>query len=149
MKILWSEIWKRRFQLMQILGLLGMHFDAEVVFVTSHSLLFRLAVAILYICICNFKKNGEKFRQNELMCRCAFDHKSISIEWIKEQDPGLSTHCVIHTKVISLFCWQVKYRVLFLRNYFQSYRLFPHDFKVKIITYAGLQSYNHPENHAE
>ena len=32
---------------MQILGLLGMYFDAAVVFVTSHSLLFRLALAIL------------------------------------------------------------------------------------------------------
>ena len=33
---------------MQILGLLGMYFDAMVVFVTSRSLLFRLAVAILW-----------------------------------------------------------------------------------------------------
>ena len=37
------------FQLMQILDLLGMYFDAAVVFVTSHSLLFRLAMAILCI----------------------------------------------------------------------------------------------------
>ena len=32
---------------MQILRFLGMYFDAVVVFVTSHSLLFRLALAIL------------------------------------------------------------------------------------------------------
>ena len=32
---------------MQILGLLGMYFDAVAVFVTSHSHLFRLALAIL------------------------------------------------------------------------------------------------------
>ena len=32
---------------MQILVLLGMYFDAEVVFVTSQTLLFRLALAIL------------------------------------------------------------------------------------------------------
>ena len=32
---------------MQILGLLGMYFDAAVVFVTNSSLLFRLAMAIL------------------------------------------------------------------------------------------------------
>ena len=32
---------------MLILGLLGMYFDAAVVFVTKSSLLFRLAVAIL------------------------------------------------------------------------------------------------------
>ena len=33
---------------MLILGLLGMYFDAAVVFVTKSSLLFRLAVAILW-----------------------------------------------------------------------------------------------------
>ena len=33
---------------MQILGLLGIYFDALVVFVTSHSLLFRLTLAILW-----------------------------------------------------------------------------------------------------
>ena len=33
--------------MMHILGLLGMYFDAAVVFVTSHSVLFRLALAIL------------------------------------------------------------------------------------------------------
>ena len=38
---------------MLILGLLGMYFDAAVVFVTKSSLLFRLAVAIL----CLFKFN--------------------------------------------------------------------------------------------
>ena len=32
---------------MQILGLLGMYFDAAVVFVTNSSLLFRLTMAIL------------------------------------------------------------------------------------------------------
>ena len=35
------------FQFMLILGLLGMYFDAAVVFVTNFSLFFRLAVAIL------------------------------------------------------------------------------------------------------
>ena len=34
---------------MLILGLLGMYFDAAVVFVTNSSLLFRLAVAILCV----------------------------------------------------------------------------------------------------
>ena len=33
---------------MQILVLLGMYFDAVVVFVTSQTLLFRLALAILW-----------------------------------------------------------------------------------------------------
>ena len=32
---------------MQILGLIGMYFDAAVVFVTIHSLLFKLALVIL------------------------------------------------------------------------------------------------------
>ena len=36
---------------MQILGLLGMYFDAVVVFVTSHSILFRLALALLCVII--------------------------------------------------------------------------------------------------
>ena len=31
LKILWSVVWKGGFQLMQILGLLGMYFDAVVV----------------------------------------------------------------------------------------------------------------------
>ena len=35
--------WKGRFQLMPILVLLGMYFDAVVVFVTSQTLFFRLA----------------------------------------------------------------------------------------------------------
>ena len=38
---------KQGFQLMQILDLISMSFDAAVVFVTNHSLLFRLALAIL------------------------------------------------------------------------------------------------------
>ena len=36
---------------MLILGLLGMYFDAAVVFVTKSSLLFRLALAILWAVI--------------------------------------------------------------------------------------------------
>ena len=38
---------KGGFQLMQILDLSGMYFDAAVVFVSNSSLLFRLALAIL------------------------------------------------------------------------------------------------------
>ena len=34
-EILWSEFWKGGFQLMLILSLLGMYFDAAVVFVTK------------------------------------------------------------------------------------------------------------------
>jgi hypothetical protein len=48
LKILWSEVWERRFQLIEILVLLGMYFDAVVVFVTSQTLLFRLTLAILW-----------------------------------------------------------------------------------------------------
>ena len=40
---------KGEFQLIQILGLLGMYLNATVVFVTNNSLLFRLALAILFI----------------------------------------------------------------------------------------------------
>ena len=42
------------FQFMLILGLLGMYFDAAVVFVTNSSLFFRLAVAILWLSPSNF-----------------------------------------------------------------------------------------------
>ena len=38
LEILWSEVWKRGFQLMQILGLLGMYFDAVVVEVEKYLL---------------------------------------------------------------------------------------------------------------
>ena len=47
LKILLSEVWKGGFQLMQILGLLGMWFDAVVVEVEKNLLLYRLALAIL------------------------------------------------------------------------------------------------------
>ena len=47
LKILWSEVWKGGFQLMLILVLLGMYFDAAVVFVKTFLLLFKLAMAIL------------------------------------------------------------------------------------------------------
>ena len=40
--------WKGGFQLMQILGLLGMYFDTAVIFVKNFSLLFRFALAILW-----------------------------------------------------------------------------------------------------
>jgi hypothetical protein len=35
--------------LMQILGLLGIHFEPAVVFVTKVSLLFRLALTVLWL----------------------------------------------------------------------------------------------------
>ena len=40
LKILWSEVWKGGFQLMQILGLLGMYFDAVVVEVEKYVFTF-------------------------------------------------------------------------------------------------------------
>ena len=48
LKILWIEVGKKGFQLMLILVLLGIYFDAVVVFVTSKTLSFRLALAILW-----------------------------------------------------------------------------------------------------
>ena len=47
-EILWSEIWKGGFQLTLILGLLGMYFDAWVVFVKKNIILFLLALDILW-----------------------------------------------------------------------------------------------------
>ena len=50
------------FQLMLILGLLGMYFDAAVVFFTISSLLFRMAVAVLCYGMTNkLAQNGEVF----------------------------------------------------------------------------------------
>ena len=49
---------------MQILGLLGMYFDAVVVEVKKNLLLFRLALAILWLCNCMeglTKYTGEQF----------------------------------------------------------------------------------------
>ena len=48
LKIVLSEVWKGEFQLIEILVLLGMYFDAVVVFVTSQTLLFRFALALLW-----------------------------------------------------------------------------------------------------
>ena len=52
LKILWNEVWKGGFQLIQILGLLDMYFDAVVVFVKENSLLFKLTMAIVLWEIC-------------------------------------------------------------------------------------------------
>ena len=53
-----KKVWKGGFQLMLILGLLGMYFDAAVVFVTSQTLLLRLALAKEYI----ERRHGEPFK---------------------------------------------------------------------------------------
>ena len=53
-EILWSEVWKGGFQLMLILGLLGMYFDAVVAEVKTCLLLFRFALAILWLFILFF-----------------------------------------------------------------------------------------------
>ena len=50
--------------MIQILGLLGMYFDAVVVEVKTFSLLFRLALAMLWLAVKNIKSvpchNGHK-----------------------------------------------------------------------------------------
>ena len=51
LKILRSDVWKEGFQLIQILGLLSLYFDAVVVEVKTFLLLFWLALAILCIVI--------------------------------------------------------------------------------------------------
>ena len=66
-KILWSEVWNRGFQLMLILVLLCMYFDAKVVFVTNLTLLFRLALAILWLfCDLTRKKKKKKNQDTSL-----------------------------------------------------------------------------------
>ena len=53
---------------MQILVLLGMYFDAVVVFVTSQTLLFRLALAILWSRYGLFEVIGNDLIKNNLSC---------------------------------------------------------------------------------
>ena len=61
LKILRSEVWKGGFQLIQILGLLGMYFDAVGVEFQTFLLLFRLALVILCYA-CNFKWQGNSWK---------------------------------------------------------------------------------------
>ena len=65
------------FQFMLILGLLGMYFDAAVVFVTKSSLLFKVAVAIL----CNKEVSIAEKKQivREMMSETKFTPVKCSI----------------------------------------------------------------------
>ena len=47
--------------MMQILGLVGLYFDAAAAFVTNSSLLFRLAMAILCVAGTEFRKKFSFF----------------------------------------------------------------------------------------
>ena len=71
LKILWSAVWKGGFQLIQILGLLGMHFEAVVVEVKTFLLLFRLALAIpqwfRYVHIWNPWKSDSSLAQTQTL----------------------------------------------------------------------------------
>ena len=71
LKILWSEVWKGGFQLIQILGLFGMYFDAVVVEVKTFLLLFRLALAILW-----HRNSSYNVDWNNAMNRTCFDFLS-------------------------------------------------------------------------
>ena len=48
---------------MLILGLLGMYFDAAVVFFTNSSLLFRMAMAVLCMVTCLSKYISSKLKE--------------------------------------------------------------------------------------
>ena len=63
--------------MMQILGLFDMYFDAAVVFVTNSSLLFRLAMAILW------HLSGEVVEVKNLNAnKCNNTYKNIHNLWI-------------------------------------------------------------------
>ena len=62
---------------MQILGFLGMYFDAASVFVTNSSLLFRLAMAILWVTIFH------RFIRHRGRCLC-FLNTELSIKLIQK-----------------------------------------------------------------
>ena len=63
-----------KYQLMQILGLLGIYFDAVVVFVTNFLLLIRLALAILWWVPMTTKRN---IHENTFKFLQIFFHKSV------------------------------------------------------------------------
>ena len=69
---------------MQILGLLGMYFNAVVVFVTSHSLLFTLALAILC-----YEKLSVFFESQQLQnCRNCWKN-FVPQWWYPNSDPSV------------------------------------------------------------
>ena len=80
------------FQFILILDLLGMYFDAAVVFVTKFSLLFRLAVAI--ICVSQFffesiSKNVNDLQSELLMARTGnfrdlYDYRNLGPKLFKK-----------------------------------------------------------------
>ena len=67
-----KNVWKVGFQFMLILGLLGMYFDAAVVFVRKSSLFLRLAVAILCLHL---------FSALEFLNGLRFSHLSATRKW--------------------------------------------------------------------
>ena len=69
------------FQFILILGLLGMYFDASVVFVTNSSLFFRLAVAILWTTRITLAKLSLKKENKESMSKLV----TRQFEFLKKQ----------------------------------------------------------------
>ena len=61
---------------MLILGLLGMYFDAAVVFVTSQTLLFRLALAILCLASPEFGVSEKRTVRDSLLLSAPSDLKT-------------------------------------------------------------------------
>ena len=86
LKILWSEVrqvWKGGFQLIHILDLLGMYFDAVLVKVKTFLLLFRLALAILCVVqmVIEFEQHAQSSYQKFQMLENVRSHEKVMIIW--------------------------------------------------------------------
>ena len=72
---------------MQILGLLGMYFDAVVVEVKTFLLLFRLALAILCLVTFHifeqFQTSLDKFRQDLTRQVLLFRCNTVRLDWMR------------------------------------------------------------------
>ena len=123
-----------------ILGLLGMYFDAAVVFVTNFWLFLRLAVAILWvppalhrILICRIGRNGVTTKA--FLAKLAiFMHDAYLLRIMYFQNDGNGWSCVqnsndfkvIHGKQFEYVCLPLWYSFCRLtcvqgrRNYFKS-----------------------------
>ena len=95
LKNLWREVWKGGFQLMQILGLLGMYFDAVVVEVEKFLLFFfKLALAIL--CSVHCTTSGNRTHSWFTAVCCNF------FNLIEVNDLSYC-YCIIHVSSLLLF----------------------------------------------
>ena len=89
--------------MMQILGLLGMYFDAVVVEVEKYLLFFRLALATLCLTVVPLVLKGRPFFPSYLL-KFLFSKKATKIDEIFTVDLTLCTKCQIDGEDFVIFC---------------------------------------------